>query len=111
MRKIKTGIISVGLCAALIASGVQMGQRIKADEAETTAMETVTVDTKDIETQVGDVEADGTEQLGKDPTDLLSSLLSSGQTQSHETTKEETVYVIADAEGGELCIRLNAPKE
>lgn len=100
MRKIKTGIISAGLCAALIASGMQMGQRVKADEAETTAMETVTVDTKDIETQVGDVEADGTEQLGQDPTDLLSALLLGGTVKRSEPTKEETVYVIADAEGG-----------
>ena len=89
MRKIKTGIISAGLCAALIASGMQMGQRVKADEAETTAMETVTVDTKDIETQVGDVEADGTEQLGQDPTDLLSALLLGGTVKRSEPTKEE----------------------
>ena len=99
MKKIKTGIISVGLCAALVVTGVQMGRNIKADEVETEALETVTIQTKDIETQVGDVTADGTEQLGMDAKDLFNSLLSAGSVQSNETTKEETVYVIADAEG------------
>ena len=97
MKKIAVGIISLGLSAALILTGLKSASGVWADETEGN---TVTVSTDTIEKNTGDPLTDGTEQLGKDAGGLIQSLLASDSLDDHsKTIKDETVYVIADANG------------
>ena len=97
MKKIAVGIISLGLSAALVFTGLKSASGVWADETEGN---TVTVSTDTIEKNTGDPLTDGTEQLGKDAGGLIQSLLASDSLDDHsKTIKDETVYVIADANG------------
>ena len=97
MKRITAGIISVGLCAALITAGVRTSSKVMAEDS--TQTETVSVKTEELEKQVGDVTTDGTEQLGADANNIIQALLGSDESRPTETTKEETVYIVADANG------------
>ena len=98
MKKITAGIISVGLCAALLTVGVRTASRVMAEDTDNT-METVTLSANELETQTGDVTADGTEQIGAEANDIIKTLLASDASQATGTAKEETVYIVADANG------------
>ena len=100
MKKITAGIISLGLCTTLLVAGIKTAANVSAEESET--METVSVNTEDLEVAKGDVEADGTEQIGEVADGLLNSLISSVGSDDEKTSglyKEETVFIVADATG------------
>ncbi|MCR5726739.1 MAG: hypothetical protein K6G24_04660 [Lachnospiraceae bacterium] len=96
MNKKIAGIISVGLCSALMVAGIRNVSSVSADEEP---METVSVNTSELEAQNGDPATDGTELIGKKADNLIKSLLSDSEQNMTDTTKEETVFVIADANG------------
>ena len=99
MKKITAGIISAGLCVALITVGTKTASKVMAEDSDNSTIETVTVSTESLEPQTGDVTTDGTEQLGAEANDIIKTLLASSDTQATGTYKEETVYVVADATG------------
>ena len=49
MKKIAVGIISVGLCTALLATGIKTASNAFADEAGSEKIETVTLDVDSLE--------------------------------------------------------------
>ncbi|MBR4343175.1 MAG: hypothetical protein IKP88_10825 [Lachnospiraceae bacterium] len=97
MKKITMGIISLGLSAALIITGIKTASEVWAEDTENGV---ATVTTGELEVNTGDPITDGTEQIGKDASSLINSLLSSeSDSDSSKTVKDETVYVISDANG------------
>ena len=99
MKKITAGIIAVVLSTALITTGIKTTSKVMAEDTDNNSVETVSVNTSDLEAQSGDVTTDGTEQLGAEAKDIISTLLASDASQATDTTKEETVYVVTDANG------------
>ena len=85
MKKITAGIISIGLCAALLTAGLKNTSNVSAEDNKTDTVKT-----------------DGTEQIGETAEGLINSFLTealNGNGDKDGTYKEETVYVIADADG------------
>ena len=95
MKKRTMGIIAIALSAVLIFTGVNTASKVWAED-----MPEATVKFDSVEVNTADPRTDGTEQLGKDAKGLFEGLLSSeGEADRSKTIKDETVYVIADANG------------
>ena len=95
MKKRTMGIIAIALSAVLIFTGVKTASDAWAEDVPG-----VTVTANNLEVNNTDPKTDGTEQIGKDAAGLFEGLLSSeSETDHSRTIKDETVYVIADANG------------
>ena len=98
MKKLTVGIISLGLSAALIFTGIKSASNVWAEDTENSTV--VTATREDLEKNTANPAADGTELLGKEAGSLFESLLASdGESDHSKIYKDETVYVIADANG------------
>ena len=97
MKKITACIAAAVTGAALLVSGISTSLNVSADEDGT--IETVTINTDDLEVNTTDPATGGPEQIGAAAESLLNSLLTSDSSETEGTAKEETVYIVADANG------------
>ena len=97
MKKITACIAAAVTGAALLVSGINTSLNVSADEDGT--IETVTINTDDLEVNTTDPATGGPEQIGAAAESLLNSLLTSDSSETEGTAKEETVYIVADANG------------
>ena len=97
MKKMTACIAAVVTGAALLVSGLSTSLNVSADEDGT--IDTVTINTDDLEVNTTDPATGGPEQIGAAAESLLNSLLTSDSSDIEGTAKEETVYIVADANG------------
>lgn len=97
MKKITACIAAAVTGAALLVSGISTSLNVSADEDGT--IETVTINTDDLEVNTTDPAEGGPEKLGASAENLIHSLLASDIPEGEGTSKEETVYIVADANG------------
>ena len=91
MKKITACIAAAVTGAALLVSGISKSLNVSADEDGT--IETVTINTDDLEVNTTDPAEGGPEKLGASAENLIHSLLASDIPEGEGTSKEETVYM------------------